>query len=97
MEIRISGKTIFYLSILILAYFAFLFFNSYLLGSENVVIGFFQQLLTIPLLIIQLVLLFICISRIVQKRNGSLEEYLFPAVIILLLTNLVTLLSLFLS
>ncbi|HTO16343.1 MAG TPA: hypothetical protein VLZ83_11260 [Edaphocola sp.] len=93
---KISNKNLFYFSLGIAGYFLLLFVNAYIIKSDFILIGVFQELLTIPMLIIQLFLLFISIKHCI-KDEFRIKEYSFWAFSILLVSNLSTLGSLIIT
>ena len=94
---QINDKTLFYTSILISCYFILLLLNAYVIKSENVVVGFLQELFTIALLILQLVLLFVSIKHWAVKDNFLMRKYSFWTFLILFISNAWTLSTLFIS
>jgi hypothetical protein len=76
-------------SLICLIYFSFLFINTYILKSENVIIGFIQELFTLPLLLGTIVLLIFSIKFSIS-RKFSLKSYAVWSFIILVLLITVT-------
>lgn len=62
------NKTLFILSLTIFIYFLALFLNAYVIKFENILLGMFQETLTIPMLIFQVVLLVIAFKRSVKDK-----------------------------
>ncbi len=85
-KIFISGKTIFGLSIGVLIYLSFLFLNSNTFKLDYVIIGVLQEILTIPIIIGQLILLIFAYLNF-RKDNYSLRSYGFLSLIVLIITN----------
>ena len=82
-------KSLFYSSIFIFCYFLFLVINFHIIRSRAFIIGFFQELLTIPLLLVQPFLLYTVF------QNWHNEKYRFNSIsawtaIILLVTFVYT-------
>lgn len=89
----INSKTLFYISLIIAGYFVLLCINAYIIKSERVLIGIIQEMLTIPMLIIQIFSFFLSIKYCI-KNKFRIKEYSFAAFSILLVSNLSTLGSL---
>ncbi len=83
-----NAKTFFYLACAATAYFGFLLLNAYVTRFEYVLLGVFQELLTIPFMILQLFLLVMTINNW-RKEGFQLQGYSFLAVIILILSSAV--------
>ena len=79
---------VFWGSLMCLIYFSFLFINTYMIKSENVIIGVFQELLTIPFMLGSLVLLVFaikfCISSKFSPKNYSLYSLFMLIVVIVI-------------
>lgn len=84
------NKTLFILSLSIFVYFTFLFLNSYVLKWENTIFGVFQELLTIPMLIFQVVLLVIAFKRSV-KDKFAIKSLAFWSFCLMVVSSSVTL------
>ncbi|BDD08072.1 hypothetical protein FUAX_05040 [Fulvitalea axinellae] len=73
-------------SLVCLAYFSFLFLNTYAFHSESTIIGVFQELLTIPFLLLSITLLVFAIklgiSNRFSPRHFSLYTVLIMAVVV---------------
>jgi hypothetical protein len=96
MQKLINSKNLFYFSFAIAGYFLLLYINGYIIKSEHILIGFFQNLLTIPMLIIQLLALFVSIKFCI-KEKFQIKKYSFWAFFILLISSLFTLGSIFIA
>jgi len=81
------NKLVFLLSILISFFFFFLFLNSYLFNLDFIIIGVFQELLTIPFMIGELLLLICSIIGFAYDKF-LLKSYAFSS-IILLIVNII--------
>ncbi len=92
----ISNKNLFYFSLLTAGYFILLCVNAYIIKSDFILIGVLQELLTLPMLIIQLFLFLISIKHCI-KDKFRIRQYSFWAFSILLVGNLSTLGSLIIT
>lgn len=90
----ISEKKLFWVSLIIVGYFCMLYLNAYCIKSNSIIIGWFQELLTIPFLLFQFVLLIISILYC-MKDKFRVNEYSFWSFFILLLNNIFIVYSLF--
>jgi hypothetical protein len=77
-----KNKTLFFSSIAVVLYFVLLYFNGYVLKLDYVLIGALQELLTIPVMILLVVLLVVTITRITRKSTSK-EPYLYGALSLL--------------
>ena len=84
---KLTNRKLFYASVFISCYFILLTLNEYLMESEHVMVGVVRELFTIPLLILQLVLLFIAIKRWVTEDSFSVRKLPFWAALFLLINN----------
>ncbi len=89
---KISDKNVFYISLVVVIYFIFLYVNSYIVKAEYVLIGVLQESLTIPMLIIQFILLIIVINRCISNKF-DVKTYTFFAFIMLIVNSLFVLFS----
>lgn len=89
MEEKFNNKILFYVSLLFVAYFSFLFLNAYIIKSDATFIGVFQELLTIPMLIAELLLFAFSIKRSLEQ-GFSLKSYSFWTVFIFFVLVMVT-------
>ncbi len=89
MKYLFNSRKLFYLSLLVMGYFSFLYLNAYIIKSDLVIIGFLQELVTIPLMILQLFFLVLSV-KIWFKDQYSIKSYSFGATVILLLSNVFT-------
>jgi len=92
---KINNKKLFYLSFCIAGYFLLLFINAYIIKSNFILIGIFQELLTIPMLIVLLFLFILSVKYSVADKF-RIKKYSFWTFLILLVTILLTFGSLFL-
>ena len=84
-----NSKLIFLLSLVVSIYFLFLYLNAYILRWDFVLIGVFQELLTIPVMLGELILLFFSIRGFILSKY-LFKSYSFGATIILLINILYT-------
>lgn len=82
-------KLIFYISIGVFCFFLFLVLNAYIFKLKWVLIGFFQELLTIPTILSQPFLLYFAI-KFWRTDNFSMNTYSFWASLILVITIIFT-------
>ena len=82
----IIDRNILALSIFVLLYFTFLLLNSAYFKIDSVVMGFIQELVTIPIIIGQLVLLVLAWKKFKQS-NYLIRTWTFVSVIILVASN----------
>jgi hypothetical protein len=87
---------IFRASLLLIAYFGFLFLNTYVLKFDYTLIGVFQEILTIPLMLFTLLLLFFSVRNFVSNRY-VLKSYAFLSTILLMSVVAITFGSFFLN
>ena len=88
---KLTNRKLFYASVFISCYFILLTLNQYFVRLKYVIIGVVQELLTIPLLILQLVLLFIAIKRWATEDSFSVIKLPFWAALVLLINSFWTL------
>ncbi len=86
----ITNKKVLIAAIIITIYFTFLFLNTYIFKSKVVLIGVFQELLTLPMLFLQFVVLFLAIKKLV-KNKALLNPQLLCASLLMSASILVTL------
>jgi hypothetical protein len=84
-----NSKKLFYASLVVVGYFLFLFLNAYLIKSKFVLIGVFQELITIPMLLGQLILFGFSIKYSISDKF-SMKKYSTWSFIILLVSILST-------
>lgn len=90
-----NPKTLLYLTIFIAAYFAFLALNAYVFQIQNTLLAAVQELVTLPLLVLQLV---ICVSSALKlSKSGSGLGYYIGSFGVSLTNSALTLGSIFLS
>ena len=94
---KLNNRNLFGASVFILGYFILLALNEYFTKSEFVVTGFVRELFTIPLLMLQLVLLVVATKRWVAEDRFSVRKFPFWATLVLLISNSWTLGSLFIT
>ena len=82
----ITDKTIFVLSICALLYLSFLHVNSYYFKVESIALGVVQELITIPIIMGQLVLLFVAWKRF-KRTAYSVKTYAFASFVVLTALN----------
>ena len=83
---KFTGKRLFFVSLVVVGYFCLLCLNAYFFKSNFVLIGVFQELLTLPLLLFQLALLFFSIMHCI-KDKFRIITYSFWTFLILLISN----------
>ena len=87
---KLTAKKLLYISLIVVGYFVLLYLNTYVVKSDFVLIGVFQELLTIPLLfIVQPGLLVLSIFHCIRDRF-RINTCSFWAFIILLINNIYT-------
>lgn len=87
-QIRIKGsKTIFILCILVLMYFGFLLLNSEVFKFDFVLIGVLQEVLTLPIMFGQLLLVIFSIKNFIESKY-SYKTYPIWSLLILLVVNI---------
>ncbi len=91
MFIQANAKTFFYLSCILILYFGFLFLNTYVTHFTFVLIGVFQELLTFPLLLLQVFLVCITFTNW-RKEQFKFKGYSFWSFLMLIITSLVMIL-----
>ncbi len=92
---KINEKKLFYLSFCIAGYFLLLCLNTYIIKSNFILIGVFQELLTIPMLIV-LLLVFILSVKYSVDDKFRMNKYSFWTFLTSIVTILLTFGSLFL-
>ena len=80
------SKRLFLMSLCVIGYFCLLGLNAYIVKSNFILIGVFQELLTLPLLFIQFVLLVFSIIFVI-KGNFRIKTYSFWTFLLLLISN----------
>ena len=93
---KVNNKQLLVASIVVSAYFLFLFLNESVLRWRYIVIGFVQELFTIPLLLALPIMLFLSIKRS-RKDQFSVTKPSLWAFALLLITATVTYGSLVIS
>lgn len=83
----ISEKKLFWISFAVVGYFCLLYLNAYFIKSDLVLIGWFQELLTIPFILFQFILLILSILYN-TKDKFRVNRYSFWSFLILLINNL---------
>jgi len=92
---KINIKKLFYLSFCIAGYFLLLGINAFIVKSNFILIGFFQELLTIPMLIVLLIVFILSVKYSVDDKF-RIKKYSFWTFLISSVTLLLTFGSLFL-
>jgi len=82
-ETHKNEKTIFLLSILSLLYFGFLLLNAEYFKFESIALGIVGELLTIPVIIGQFILLYFAWKKF-KLRGYSIKTYAFASMIIVI-------------
>jgi len=83
---KTAGKVFFFISLGVVTYFCFLLLNSYVLHLKFTAIGVFQELLTLPLLLFQLVLLVFSVINCINEKF-RIKSYHFWSFLILISSN----------
>ena len=78
-----KNKTLFQLTLAVGTYLLFLLLNAYVFKFTYTFIGVIQELVTIPVLILNAVLLVVAIRRVVAGKNVR-DSYLLSASVLLL-------------
>ena len=91
-----AGKFLFYLSLGVVGYFCLVCLDTYVIKSDFVLIGVFREMLTLPLLLFQLVLLVFSIINCI-KEKFRIKTYSFWSFLVLLVSNSIFLGSLIIS
>jgi len=84
-----NDKSLFWVSFAITSYFSFIYLNHYYFHINIVLLGVFQEMLLIPLMVLQLVLLYLSVTNFITAKF-SLKTYSFPTVCILLISSIFT-------
>jgi len=95
MQKKIITQKLFYLSLCVAGYFVLLWINAYAIKFNLALIGFFQELLTIPLLIVLLFLFILSVKYCIDDKF-RIKKYSFWTFFTLLITILLSFGSLFL-
>lgn len=90
----ISEKKLFWISFAVVGFFCLLYLNAYCVKSDLAFIGWFQELLTIPFMFFQFILLLISIGYCI-KDKFRVNRYSFWSFFILLINNLFVICSIF--
>lgn len=90
----ISEKKLFWISIAVVGYFCLLYLNACFIKSDLVFIGWFQELLTIPIILFQFILLLISILYCI-KDKFRVNGYSFWSFLILSINNVFVICTLF--
>jgi hypothetical protein len=89
-----NDKNLFLVSLMIALFFTFLYLNHYYFKIDFVLIGVFQELLTLPTMVFQVVLLVIATMNFVSNKY-ALKPYSILSMGILLTSSILTWGSLF--
>ena len=76
-------------SLFLILYFGFLFLNTYVLKLEYTMISVLQEILTIPMMLLSLILLFFSIRNFVVK-HFTIVSYAFLTILLLVSLIVVT-------
>lgn len=82
-------KILFYISLVISIYFTFLYLDHHLFKLNSIVLAVVRELLTIPMLIVQLFFLYLSI-KIARRYRFRVSTYSFWAFLILSLSSILT-------
>jgi len=93
MHSLLKDKTLFYISLFISGYFLTLYLF-YIFELKGWIIGFFGELLTIPIMLAQLIFLGVGIFRFVKIKEAR-NKWIITAVIILAISSILTIGSFF--
>ena len=90
MQNVLNEKQVFSISVFLLLYFSFLFLNFTYFNLDFVLIGVFQELLTLPAMLVTLVL-FVLLVVATFKKQYTLQNYIYGSMVILfaILTSIV--------
>ena len=83
---KFAGRKFFFVSLGVIAYFCFLLLNAYIIHSRFVLIGFIQEILTLPLLLFQLILFVFSLTYCI-KDKFRIKTYSFWSFLFLLVSN----------
>ena len=83
---KFTSKKLFFVSLGVIGYFCLLFLNAYVVKSDLILIGVFQELLTLPLMMFQLTLLVFSVLHWIKDRF-RIKTYSFVSLLILLASN----------
>ena len=90
----VSDKNLFFASLTIVAFFGFIYLNSYYFKSDFVLIGVFQEMLTLPLMVLQVALLILASMKFSSSKY-SFKNYTIWSLGLLLTSSVLTWGSLF--
>ena len=93
---KFTSEKLFFVSLAVVGYFCLLCLNAYVIKSSFVLIGVFQELLTLPLLLFQLVLLVLSIMHCINDKF-RIKTYSLWTFLILLISNSIFLGSIIIS
>ncbi len=82
MNSNIEIKRLFWISLVIVSHLAFTFLNYRYFKLDFVLIGVFRELLTIPLFILQFVVLFFALKNFFSAKTSLKTYSLFTAIIL---------------
>ena len=89
MNSNFTDKIIFYISIITSTFLLLIYLNSTVFKIDFVLIGVFQELLTIPSILVQPIILFLSLRRFIRIKF-KLKSYVFCALILSLITTILT-------
>ena len=90
----LSDKNLFFASLAIVSFFSFLYLDAHYFKIDAVLIGVFQELLTLPLMLIQVALLVFAFMNFISNKY-SFKNYSIWSVGLLLTSSMLTWGSLF--
>jgi|APEBP8051073403_1049400.scaffolds.fasta_scaffold03681_2 hypothetical protein len=93
----ITNKTLFYLNLGIAFYFLLLFLNAYFFKIEGEFIGFLQELVTLPLLAIEIFLFVLSFIRFFSLKDKTENTYCVLSCIIISISTFLTIGSFFIK
>lgn len=96
MNSKFTDKSILYISIFTSVFLLFIYLNSTVFKMNFVLIGVFQEMLTIPSLLIQPVILFLSLRKFIRIKF-NVKSYAFCVSILSLITMILTWGSIILS
>ena len=86
---KINIKFLFYTSLVLLGYFSLLYLNGYVIKSDAFAIQFVQELLTVPMLLVEFILFFLALTLWIRDKF-SVKHYSFWTFLIVFISSLFT-------
>jgi len=83
---KFAGKRFFFVSLGVVGYFCLLCLNVFVIKSDFVLIGVFREIFTLPLLLLQFVLLVLSIMHCIKDKY-RIKTFSFWSFLILLASN----------